>query len=299
MKKSMHYLMAMAFSLSFSTQAKLDPAQPLSSAPPYSLFEEWAQPIAPFQIFEQVYYVGTSNLSSVLLSTPQGLILIDAGLESSAPGIKANIERLGFSIKDLKYILNSHARLDQAGGIAQLKRWSGARLVASAANARQLALGGRQDFALGDSLTFPAVQTDIVVADGDSITLGGLTLTAMMTPGHLPGATSWLTTLRHNGKPYRFIYADSLATPDYYLIGNKNYPQLIEDIRGSFARLARVQADIFIANKGTRFALADKWRRLQAGDTQAFIDPAGLQRYVQESQQGFEEQLKRQENVKR
>mgnify|MGYP002350371485 FL=1 len=109
MKKSMHYLMAMAFSLSFSTQAKLDPAQPLSSAPPYSLFEEWAQPIAPFQIFEQVYYVGTSNLSSVLLSTPQGLILIDAGLESSAPGIKANIERLGFSIKDLKYILNSHA----------------------------------------------------------------------------------------------------------------------------------------------------------------------------------------------
>ncbi|OKP48206.1 MBL fold protein [Serratia marcescens] len=299
MNKSMCYLMAMAFSLSFASQAQLDPAQPLSSAPPYSLFEEWARPMTPFPIFPQVYYVGMSNLSSILLSTPQGLILIDAGLDASAPIIKANIERLGFNIRDLKFILNSHARLDQAGGIARLKRWSGAKVVASAANARQLALGGRQDFALGDVLSFPAVQTDIVVGDGGSITLGGLTLTAMMTPGHLPGATSWLTTLQHKGKPYRFIYADSLATPDYYLIGNKNYPQLIEDIRGSFARLARVQADIFIANKGTRFDLAAKWRRLQAGDTQAFIDPAGLQRYVQESQQGFEEQLKRQQQAKR
>lgn len=297
MKKSMCYLMAMAFSLSFSAQAQLDPAQPLSSVPPYSLFEEWGQPMTPFPIFPQVYYVGMSNLSSVLLSTPQGLILIDAGLDASAPIIKANIERLGFNIKDVKFILNSHARLDQAGGIARLKRWSGARVVASAANARQLALGGRQDFALGDALSFPAVQTDIVVGEGDRITLGGLTLTAMMTPGHLPGATSWLTTLRHNGKSYRFIYADSLATPDYFLIGNKNYPQLVEDIRGSFARLAQVQADIFIANKGTRFDLAAKWRRMQAGDTQAFIDPAGLQRYVQESQQGFEEQLKRQKNA--
>ncbi|CAI2788673.1 Metallo-beta-lactamase L1 precursor [Serratia grimesii] len=295
MKKNIGFLAAMTITLCFNAQAQLNPAQPLSSAPPYTLFEQWAQPVAPFQMFPHVYYVGTSNLSSVLLSTPEGLILIDAALDASAPTIKAHIEALGFDIKDLRYILNSHARLDQAGGIARLKAWSGAKVVASAANAEQLALGGKQDFALGDALSFPPVKADIIVGEGDSITLGGLTLTALMTPGHLPGATSWLTTLRQGEQNYRLVYADSLATPDYYLIDNKNYPDLVQDIRGSFARLAEQQADIFIANKGTRFDLENKMVRLRAGDLDAFVDRQGLQHYVKESQKVFEAQLAKQQ----
>lgn len=296
MKKNAGYLTAMTLALCFSAQAQLNPAQPLSSAPPYSLFEQWAQPVVPFQMFPHVYYVGTRNLSSVLLSTPEGLILIDTALDASAPTIRAHIEALGFNIKDLRYILNSHARLDQAGGIARMKAWSGAKVVASAANAKQLALGGKQDFALGDALSFPPVKADIIVGEGDSVTLGGLRLTALMTPGHLPGATSWLTTLRQGGRSYRLVYADSLATPDYYLINNKNYPSLVADIRGSFLRLAQQQADIFIANKGTRFDLDNKISRLQAGDLDAFVDRQGLQQYVQQSQQTFEAQLKQQQN---
>ncbi|CUW22545.1 Metallo-beta-lactamase L1 precursor [Serratia grimesii] len=295
MKKNIGFLAAMTITLCFNAQAQLNPAQPLSSAPPYTLFEQWAQPVAPFQMFPHVYYVGTRNLSSVLLSTPEGLILIDAALDASAPTIKAHIEALGFDIKDLRYILNSHARLDQAGGIARLKAWSGAKVVASAANAEQLALGGKQDFALGDALSFPPVKADIIVGEGDSITLGGLTLTALMTPGHLPGATSWLTTLRQGEQNYRLVYADSLATPDYYLIDNKNYPDLVQDIRGSFARLAEQQADIFIANKGTRFDLENKMVRLRAGDLDAFVDRQGLQHYVKESQKVFEAQLAKQQ----
>ncbi|MEX3172997.1 SPR family subclass B3 metallo-beta-lactamase [Serratia quinivorans] len=296
MKKNLGYLTAMTVALCFGAQAQLNPAQPLSSAPPYSLFEQWAQPVAPFQMFPHVYYVGTRNLSSVLLSTPEGLILIDAALDASAPAIRAHIEALGFNIKDLRYILNSHARLDQAGGIARLQAWSGAKVVASAANAQQLALGGKQDFALGDALSFPPVKVDIIVGEGDSITLGDLKLTALMTPGHLPGATSWLTTLHQGGQSYRLVYADSLATPDYYLIDNKNYPSLVQDIRGSFARLAQQQADIFIANKGTRFDLDNKMQRLQTGDLDAFVDRQGLQQYVQQSQQTFEAQLKQQQS---
>lgn len=295
MKKNIGFLAAMTITLCFNAQAQLNPAQPLSSAPPYTLFEQWAQPVAPFQMFPHVYYVGTRNLSSVLLSTPEGLILIDAALDASAPTIKAHIEALGFDIKDLRYILNSHARLDQAGGIARLKAWSGAKVVASAANAEQLALGGKQDFALGDALSFPPVKADIIVGEGDSITLGGLTLTALMTPGHLPGATSWLTTLHQGEQNYRLVYADSLATPDYYLIDNKNYPDLVQDIRGSFARLAEQQADIFIANKGTRFDLENKMVRLRAGDLDAFVDRQGLQYYVKESQKVFEAQLAKQQ----
>ncbi len=268
--------------------AALDPSQPLSPAPPLSLFKAWAKPIKPFQITEGVWYVGTKNLSSILLTTPAGHILIDAGLDESAPQIKANIEAAGFRLTDVRYLLNSHARLDQAGGMARLKAWSGAQLVASQPNADQMARGGRQDFALGDALPFPPVTTDKIIHHQESIILGGITVTALFTPGHLPGSTSWRVTLR-NGKT--LIYADSLATPDYLLINNKNYPDLVTDIQSSFKTLAAQHVDIFIANKGDRFGLLEKRQQLHNGDTQAFFDSNGLQQYVERSRQRFITQL--------
>lgn len=268
--------------------AALDPSQPLSPAPPLSLFKAWAKPMEPFQITKGVWYVGTENLSSILLTTPAGHILIDAGLDESAPQIKANIETAGFRLTDVRYLLNSHARLDQAGGMARLKAWSGAQLVASQPNADQMARGGRQDFALGDALPFPPVTTDKIIHDKESIILGGITVTALFTPGHLPGSTSWRVTLR-NGKT--LIYADSLATPDYLLINNKNYPGLVTDMQSSFKTLAAQHVDIFIANKGDRFELLEKRQQLRNGDTQAFFDSNGLQQYVERSRQRFITQL--------
>lgn len=277
--------------ISINSFAALNPAQPLSAAPPYSLFEKWAKPVKPFRIADNVWYVGTENLSSILITTPEGHILVDGALDASAAGIKQNIAALGFAITDVRYILNSHARLDQAGGIARLKSWSGAQLAASQPNADQMARGGKEDFALGDALPFPAVKTDKIIHDGETLMLGGVTVRALFTPGHLPGSTSWLFTLA-DGK--KLIYADSLATPDYYLANNKNYPGLVEDIRHSFARLQKQHVDIFIANKGERFDLAGKLAKLSAGDSDAFIDRNGLQRYVALSQQRFEAQLKQQ-----
>ncbi|EAB7794050.1 HARLDQ motif MBL-fold protein [Salmonella enterica subsp. enterica] len=284
---------ALFFVCIFSTSAlpamaALDPSQPLSPAPPLSLFKAWAKPMKPFQITEGVWYVGTENLSSILLTTPAGHILIDAGLDESAPQIKANIETAGFRLTDVRYLLNSHARLDQAGGMARLKAWSGAQLVASQPNADQMARGGREDFALGDALPFPPVTTDKIIHNQESISLGGITVTALFTPGHLPGSTSWRVTLR-NGKT--LIYADSLATPDYLLINNKNYPDLVTDIQSSFKTLAAQHVDIFIANKGDRFGLLEKRQQLRNGDTQAFFDSNGLQQYVERSRQRFITQL--------
>lgn len=284
---------ALLFVCIFSTSAlpamaALDPSQPLSPAPPLSLFKAWAKPMEPFQITEGVWYVGTENLSSILLVTPAGHVLIDAGMDESAPQIKANIETAGFRLTDVRYLLNSHARLDQAGGMARLKAWSGAHLVASQPNADQMARGGRQDFALGDALPFPPVTTDKIIHDRESISLGGITVTALFTPGHLPGSTSWRVTLR-NGKT--LIYADSLATPDYLLIHNKNYPNLVTDIQRSFETLAAQHVDIFIANKGDRFGLLKKRQQLRNGDTQAFVDRNGLQQYVERSRQRFTTQL--------
>lgn len=272
--------------------AALDPSQPLSPAPPLSLFDGWATPVTPFQIVPNVWYVGTENLSSVLFTTPQGHVLIDAALDSSAEHIKRNIESLGFHVSDIRYLLNSHARLDQAGGLAKMKHWSHATLLASADSARLLAAGGKDDFALGDVLPFPPVKADGILTGNSRITLGGMTFSALMTPGHLPGSTSWRVTLP-NGQT--LIYADSLATPDYRLIDNKNYPTLVSDIRHSFALLARQQVDVFLASKGERFQLSEKRKRLAAGDENAFIDRDGLQHYVRASQQQFEAQLRQQQ----
>ena len=236
-----------------ASHAALDPEQALIAAPPMGLFQGWNAPIEPFEIYPQVYYVGTDNLSSILFDTGKGLVLIDSGIDASAPQIKANIEKLGFAISDVKYLLNSHARLDQAGGFAQLKAWSGAKLVASAANAEMLANGAAEDFALGNQLRFPPVLADIIVGDGDEIRLGKLRFTAHLTPGHLPGATSWSTEVGSFWHKQTVVYADSLFTGGYPLINNKNYPNIVSDMRHSFATLNGLQADIFLANKADRF----------------------------------------------
>ena len=269
----------------------LDPTQKLSAAPPMSIFESWAKPITPFEMAPNVWYVGTNNLSSILLTTPEGHVLIDAALDQNAPMIKANIESLGFKLSDVRYLLNSHARLDQAGGLARLKQWSGAKLIASKENAQQLAAGGKEDFALGDALLFPSVKVDKIIKDQDSISIGGLQITALMTPGHLPGATSWKIDLANGQKA---IYADSLATPDYYLINNKNYPNIVTDMNHSFEVLSAQSVDIFIASKGERFDLANKMVAYHKGNKQAFIDREGLQKYVDSSRQKFERQLNEQ-----
>ncbi len=269
----------------------LDPTQKLSPAPPMSVFESWAKPITPFEMAPNVWYVGTNNLSSILLTTPKGHVLIDGALDQNAPLIKANIESLGFKLSDVRYLLNSHARLDQAGGLARLKQWSGATLIASKENAKQLAVGGKEDFALGDALLFPSVKVDKIIEDQDSFSIGGVKITALLTPGHLPGATSWKIELA-NGQTA--IYADSLATPDYYLINNKNYPNIVTDMTHSFAVLSAQSVDIFIASKGERFDLANKMAAFNKGNKQAFIDREGLQKYVESSRQKFENQLNQQ-----
>ncbi|MEI8595705.1 HARLDQ motif MBL-fold protein [Photobacterium sp. Hal280] len=277
-----------------SSCASLDPTQPLSAVPPMSLFDSWAKPIDPFQIAQDVWYVGTENLSSVLITSPEGHVLIDAALETNAALIRTNIESLGFNVTDIKYLLNSHARLDQAGGLARLKMWSGGQLVASPDNAAQLARGGKSDFALGDALPFPPVHVDKIIQDKESFSLGAIQVTALFTPGHLPGATSWKIELS-NGQ--ELLYADSLATPGYHLINNKNYPNLVADLRYSFDLLASQSPDIFIANKGNRFKLTDKRRRYYSGDKEAFIDRDGLKHYVDASRKSFEQQLANQQNV--
>src|ERR1700688_485964 len=135
-------------------------------------WRSWNQPVAPFRILGNLHYVGASEITSFLLATNRGLILLDGGFVETAPQIRDNIARLGFKLRDVKIILNSHAHSDHAGGLAQLKAWTGARLFASPGDAPLLEAGGRGDPFFGDKLPSPPVKVDHLVRDGEAVTLG-------------------------------------------------------------------------------------------------------------------------------
>ncbi|HWW61065.1 MAG TPA: subclass B3 metallo-beta-lactamase, partial [Thermoanaerobaculia bacterium] len=170
----------------------------------------WNQPVEPFRIAGNVYYVGASEVTSYLITTPNGHIVIDGGYVETAPQIRANIAKLGFRVEDVKILLASHAHYDHAGGLAELKRVTGAKFYASAADAPQFARGGVDDPQFGDKYPFPPIEADRVLRDGDKVTLGGTTLVARITPGHTRGCTTWTMRLR-DGK--NVVFVGSVTAP--------------------------------------------------------------------------------------
>ena len=257
---------------------------------------DWNKPAEPFRLIGNVHYVGTDGLSAYLIVDPKGHVLIDGGLPESAPLIAANIARLGFRMRDVRHLLINHAHYDHSGGLAELKRASGAKLVASAGDAPDLVAGrtiGRPEL---DG--FPPVRVDRIVGQGAAVTIGATRLVAHMTPGHTKGCTSWAMTTRdpavRRGKPVSVLFACSITTAGQPLTGAKDYPSAAADFRATFARLDRIEADVFLNFHPEFFNLAAKRARLIAGDRAAFVDPAELPRQVAKARAGFEVELARQ-----
>jgi len=222
--------------------------------------------------------------------------VLDGGFPETAPQILENLRKLGFASDSVKILLNTHAHVDHAGGLADLKRARGARLVASAADAPLLEAGGKGDFAWGDALPFPAVAVDRRVRDGDAVTLGGLTLTANVTAGHTKGCTTWTARLEEEGvvRDAVFVCSTSVADPESYrLAGNPAYPTIAEDYAATFARLRALPCDLFLASHGSFFDLAGKTTRLRTGvgGSNPFVDPQGYRDYVDRSERRFRELL--------
>jgi metallo-beta-lactamase class B len=248
----------------------------------------WSRPAEPFRIWGNVWYVGTEGLSAFLVTGPKGHVLIDGALPSSAPLIVANIKKLGFEPHDVKVLLIDHPHFDHAGGLAELKRLTGARLYAVAAARPDLEAGrtlGRPELA-----GFPAVKVDRVLRDGERLSLGPVVLTAIATPGHTPGSTSFVTEAA--GK--RVIFATSVTVAGQTLVANRAYPAVVADFRHSFARLRGVKADVFLNFHTEGFELEAKRARQVAGDAAAFVDPGELPRQVAGAEKGFETELARQ-----
>lgn len=256
------------------------------------------QSVAPFRIVGNIYYVGASDVTSFLIVTPLGHILLDGGFAETAPQIEANIQRLGFKLSDVKFLLNSHAHYDHAGGLAELKKRTGAQMVAMQGDAPLLASGGHGDFFFGDRLAFPPVKPDRVIHDGDTITLGGVTMTAHLTAGHTRGCTTWAMTT-DNGKPLHVVFIGSMSVlPGYRLAGKESYPGMAADYEKSFRVLKSLPCDVFLGAHGSFFDLAGKRASMTNGAAQnPFIDPAGYRAYVEGSEATFETELRRQQHA--
>lgn len=258
---------------------------------------EWNQPVEPFRIIGNIYYVGVSEVASYLITTPQGHILLDGGFAETAPIIEKNIAKLGFRVHDVKYLLNSHAHYDHCGGLAELKRISGARMVASRADAEVLESGRQKNYSIPDSL-FPAVKVDRLIDDGQKVQLGGVSLTAILTPGHTKGCTTWTMPVEDAGKTYHVVFYCSTSVPGYPLVDNSRYPEIVSDYERSFARLRQLPCDVFLGPHGSFFRLMEKRAQLAKGGRNPFIDPSELRMYVDQSEEEFRKELKAQQTAK-
>lgn len=250
--------------------------------------ESWHQPTAPFRIVGNVYYVGGKGLAAYLITSPKGHILLDGTLAENVPFVERNVAALGFDIRDVKILLNTHAHFDHAAGLSALKADSGATMMASAAD-RPILESGHILVENSNGLPdFPPVKVDRIVRNGEFVRLGGIAMKATLTPGHTPGCTSWSTVTHDQGRALRVVFPCSITTAGNRLIGNKTYPGIVADYRRSFARLGAIKADVVLT---AHPELSDLFARQARGGGSAFIDRRLLPKLVADARAQFERDL--------
>ena len=265
-----------------------------------SVMANWVKPIEPFRVIDNIYYVGTNGLGVYLITTPQGQILIDTGVPEVTSQIKNNIQKLGFKVTDIKYILNTQAHFDHTGGFAEIKKESGAQLVVGERD-KPLVEGGYypgQETTL--ELKFPAAKVDRAVKEGDTVTLGGVTITAHDTPGHTPGCTSWTMNVKDGNDTRSVIFFCSATIALNKLVTNPTYPGINDDYRKTFAWARDVKADIFLAPHPEMYGMEEKRAKVAAESPNPFVKPGEFNTYVAGLEKAFDEGLAKQiEEVKK
>lgn len=251
----------------------------------------WTRPVKPLHIVGNIYYVGSEELGAYVLAGKDGLILLDAPLEENAELVLRNVRELGFDPATIRVLLNSHAHFDHAGGLATVRKKTGAKLYMSAPDAELAARGGKGDFAFGDRYAYPPVVPDAIVGDGETVRLGDLAMTAVLTPGHTRGCTTWRTTTLHEGKPLDVLFLCSVTAPGYTLVGNEKYPEIVDDYRRSFDTLQPLRPDVFLANHASFFGLAAKAAKAKSGGGNPFVDREEFPRFLDRSRKALDAQI--------
>ena len=252
---------------------------------------DWNRPAEPFRVIGNIYFVGTNELAIYLVTTPAGHFLLDSGLEDTPPLIRANVERLGFRITDVKILLSTHAHADHIAGHAAAKAMTGARVLASPADAKVIRSGGGGPLAL--DMTWPPTPVDAELTDGQAVELGGTTLVAHFTPGHTPGATTWTTTVDDDGRRLAVVFFSSATLfEEMPLVHNVEYPGIAADFERSYAFWKSVPCDVPLGPHVGFFGLEDKRARLGRGEPRnPFIDPDAWTRTIAAQEVGFRRRL--------
>jgi metallo-beta-lactamase class B len=258
----------------------------------------WTKPIRPYRVVGNIYYVGSEGLSAWLISSSEGHVLLDSGPSpAGAKLIEANIQTLGFKLADVKILINTHAHFDHAGGLAQLKADTGAKVWASRPDEPALEKGQHFGDNANGLTPFAPVKVDKSFGDGQKLKLGETTLVAHLTPGHTIGCTTWTTQVVERGQPLNITFPCSASVAGNVLVGNRTYRSVVADYRATFTRLAALPTDVMLPGHEEQGRLLDKRRKMLAGDTKAFIDPTELPTSIEASRKAFETELARQQKA--
>jgi len=257
---------------------------------------DWTRSFPAFRIIGNIYWVGSYDLSSYLLTTPQGHILINTGVGDTARRIKASVEQLGFKLADTRILTTTQGHYDHVAGLAELKRMTGARVVVSMPEKELLESGGKLDFRFGDTpgAQFEPVKVDGTFKDNDTISLGGTVLTAHHHPGHTKGSTSFTLNVQESGKTYRVVIANMASiNPGVTVSGMPAYLGIADDYARTFKAQKDMQIDVFLASHASQFKLHEKYKPGDAFNPDRFVDPQGFKAAVEELEKTYRDQLAR------
>ena len=249
----------------------------------------WNDPFPPHRVMDNVYFVGTVQLSSFLITTPEGHILVSSNYETTVPVIRAAVEKLGFRFQDIKILISGHAHPDHVEGDALVKELTGAQVVVGrleVPEVKKVRPKGQEH------------PMDRIIDDGDKVTLGGTTLTAHVMPGHTQGCLAWTMDLKEDGKTYRALIECSLNGQFLKYVGNTDYPGIAEDMRATYKKARALPVEVFLSSHTIFYGLDEKYAKLKArrdGDPNPFVDPQGYQAHVDEFEKIFESTLARQQ----
>lgn len=250
---------------------------------------DWSKPHAPFRIVGNLYYVGTYDLASYLITTPEGNILINTGLAASYSQIKDNIEALGFKLSDTKILLITQAHYDHTGALADIKQQTGAKMMADANDAPALEDGGVSDYELGKyGVSFKPIKVDRQLHDGDTIALGGMKLVMLHHPGHTKGSCSYLFDVKDGRKTYRVLIVNmpSIIT-DKEFSAITSYPTIAKDYAYTFDALRQLKFDLWLSSHASQFGLHSKHKPGDGYNPEAFGDRKGYDEEVTELEKVF------------
>jgi metallo-beta-lactamase class B len=257
------------------------------------------EPFPAHRVIGNVYYVGSKDLASYLITTPQGHILINSGFEETVPLIRAAMESLGFPMRDIKILLASHAHSDHVAGHALAKELTGAQVYVMRGDDTVIASGGEGQYFYNRSRWKPCV-VDRILEDGEKVTLGGVTLVARKTPGHTRGCTTWTWRVTDEGKTYDVVVIGSPnVNPGFRLVDNKDYPEIADDFAKTFQILDALPCDVFLGAHGSYYGMIPKYEKARSkGGKNPFLDPEGYRAFVKVKEKAFRDTLAAQRTQK-